>query len=107
LAKFELFQWLDDFLIRLCEGFDWDSGNSGKSFRKHSISDAEIEEVFRDKELLILGKQISPETNEPRFGVIGKASEGRIIFISFTIRELKIRPISARLGEKKIRKLYE
>lgn len=107
MAKFELFQWLDDFLLCIRASFDWDSGNSGKSLRKHFVTDAEIEEVFQDKKLLILGKQIAPETNEPRFGVIGMASSGRIIFVSFTIRELKIRPISARLAEKKIRKLYE
>ena len=28
--------------------FDWDEGNSGKSFQRHGIHDWEIEEAFED-----------------------------------------------------------
>ena len=44
---------------------------------------------------------------EPRYYVLGHTIAGRRLFIAFTVREDKIRVISARDMSKKERKIYE
>ena len=44
---------------------------------------------------------------EPRYYVLGHTIAGRRLFIAFTVREEKIRVISARDMSKKERKIYE
>jgi uncharacterized protein len=86
--------------------FEWDDGNSSKSEDKHGISIEMIEEAFMDSSLLALGEQYEPVVNEGRYGVVAKSDE-LILFICFTIREGKIRPISARPANKNERGIYE
>jgi uncharacterized DUF497 family protein len=54
-----------------------------------------------------LGIQVAPATNEPRFGVLGTDFSGRKLSVCFTIREGKIRIISARPMSKNERMNYE
>lgn len=78
-------------------GFDWDAGNREKC-RKHGVSVAEVEELFR-RPLLII-PDAAHSQGEERLRAIGKTAIGRSIFLVFTIRERGgkrfIRPISAR-----------
>lgn len=67
--------------------FDWDEGNLDKSRRKHGVTPEEAESVFLDEKSLII---------EERFIIVGRSNEDRNLFIVFTIREEKIRIISAR-----------
>ncbi len=76
------------------------SGNESKSQQKHGITTSEAEEVFYDKDILPLGIQVQPLPNEIRFGVIGKSANDKILFVSFTIRDLKIIIISTRKASK-------
>lgn len=87
-------------------GFDWDKGNIDKSFVKHGVTPNEAEEVFLDEKIQI-EKDIKHQEAEERFIAIGKISETRILFVIFTIREDKIRIISARIANLKERRLYE
>lgn len=107
MAKFEYSKFLDLLLEFKFHDFEWDKGNILKSKLKHSVSTDEAEESFYDEDLLVLGKQVSPRTTESRFGILGKTLTGKILFVSFTMRDAKIRIISARSANKTERKIYE
>ena len=88
-------------------GFDWDSGNARKN-EKHGVSTAESEQVFFNAPLLLIA-DIKHNQDEVRFHALGKSDEGRLLHITFTLREAgkKIRVISARDMHKKERAIYE
>ena len=89
-------------------GFDWDDGNRAKC-RKHGLTFAEIEAVFRHPHRM--APDIAHSTSETRFLAIGKGSGKRPIFVAFTLREIAdktlIRPISARYMHAKEVEHYE
>jgi len=89
-------------------GFEWDAGNERKSLDKHSVSQAEAEQVFFNRPLLT-SPDAKHSQSEPRFHALGKTNEGRLIHITFTIRGEGglIRVISARAMHRKERGLYE
>ncbi|MBI5452271.1 BrnT family toxin [Candidatus Gottesmanbacteria bacterium] len=86
--------------------FEWDKGNIDKSYEKHGITPNEAEEVFLDKNILIL-EDIKHSKREERFMAIGKIAAGSVLFLAFTVRKDNIRIISARKANKKERRLYE
>ena len=85
--------------------FEWDSGNQTKNLKKHGISSQEAEETFFCPKLIIPDQRHS--NAESRFGMYGQTNAGKILFIAFTIRNRRVRIISARPGDKKERKIYE
>lgn len=87
-------------------GFEWDKWNVDKSYQKHGITPREAEEVFVDK-YLFFQDDIKHSKEEGRFIGIGKSNDNRTLFTVFTKRDNKIRIISARLANKKERRLYE
>lgn len=87
-------------------GFDWDENNREKNWEKHQVSAGECEEVFFNLPLL-LEEDPSHSQKEPRYYVLGHTIAGRRLFVAFTIREDKIRVISARDMSKKERSIYE
>ncbi len=88
-------------------GFDWDEGNTGESVAKHSVSQAEAEQVFFNEPLLLL-----PDTKhsqqEPRYHVLSKTDDGRLLHVTFTLRGsgTLIRVISARDMHRNERTVY-
>ena len=56
---------------------------------------------------LPLGIQITPIANEQRLGLIGPALNGKLLQVAFTLRDGKVRVISARPAHKKERIQYE
>ena len=94
-------------LLRI-EGFDWDEGNSRKSFEKHEVSQAEAEQVFFNDPLLIVA-DIDHSVRELRLHALGCTDAGRLLHISFTLRGegRLIRVISARTMNRKERYRYE
>lgn len=83
--------------------FDWDTGNLLKC-QKHGLAQEEIEAFFLQEPLFV-----SPDLNhshlERRFYALGKAHKGKRAIVVFTIRDERIRPISARyMHEKEIRR---
>lgn len=108
MAKFKFVEWLLFWLQETSHfEFDWDDGNRTKSAAKHAVETAEAEEVFTLGEAAPMGVQVSPETPEERLGTVGVTSGGRILHVVFTLREGKVRPISARPAHKKEREFYE
>ncbi len=87
-------------------GFEWDKGNRDKSHLKHSVSQNEAEQVFVDEKLQV-ERDIKHQEIEDRFIAIGQNSKKTVLFIIFTMRNDKIRIISARIANKKERRLYE
>ena len=108
MTQFEFVAWLVKWLLsQESFEFDWDSGNSTKSYVKHGIKVDAAEQVFRNRDFLVpLGIQISPSTDEPRFGAFGMDLTGALLFVSFTIRNRRIRVISIRAMNKTERKEY-
>ena len=88
-----------------CEGFDWDKGNFDKSWIKHKVSPSESEQVFFNEDLLIV-EDLEHSQKEDRFYALGRTDAGRFLFISFVIRENRIRVISARNMSRQERKDY-
>jgi uncharacterized DUF497 family protein len=86
-------------------GFDWNEGNQEKN-KKHGVTNAEIEEILFNPPFVIL-----PDTKhsdaELRSYCFGKTFRDRMLLLVFTIRNNKIRPISARAMNRKERSYYE
>ena len=85
--------------------FQWDEGNGQKNFVRHGITREESEQVFFNPYVLKPDKIHS--SREDRFHLIGKTDAGKILFMSFTIRNNKIRIISAQPRIKKKGKLMK
>ena len=97
-------------MINLSEivGFDWDSGNSRKSAKKHDVSQAEAEQLFFNVPLLLLSDSKHSQ-KEARYHALGKTDTARQLHVTFTLRsgETLIRVISARDMHRKERTIYE
>lgn len=93
-------------LLSECEGFDWNKHNTDKNRIKHGVNFIECEEAFFN-EPLITFNDIKHSDEELRFYSLGHTNMGRLLFIVFTLRNNKIRVISARDMCKKEREAYE
>lgn len=85
--------------------FIWDKGNKDKSWLKHEVTNSESEEIFFDA-----NKRISKDKfhsgKEERFIILGRTKEEKLLFVVFTIRDKKVRIISARDISRKEKQLY-
>ena|SRR3989338_2187403 len=86
--------------------FDWDESNLEKNWKKHSVHYKEAEEVFFNKPVKIY-RDVQHSQYEQRFTALGITDSKRQLYTSFTIRNSKVRIISARDQSKKERRLYE
>lgn len=93
-------------IINSCEGFQWDQGNSLKSWLKHRVNEGEAEQIFFNEPLLLLEDE-THSIQEKRFWAIGCTDRARLLLVVFTIRKGLIRVISARDASKKERQVYE
>ena len=87
------------------EGFEWDQGNL-EHIKKHKVNYKECEGVFFNKPLTVNEDETHSQA-EDRFRVYGQTSRYRLLFMIFTIRNNRIRVISARDQNKKERIEYE
>lgn len=86
-------------------GFDWDTGNQGKNWEKHGVTDSECEQVFFNQPLFVFADTEHSE-EEQRYYVLGRTDRGRRLFVVLTPRGDKIRVISAREMTKRERAFY-
>jgi uncharacterized DUF497 family protein len=97
-------------MINLSEivGFDWDSGNSRKSAKKHDVSQFEAEQMFFNVPLLLLPDSKHSQ-KEARYHALGRTDTARQLHVTFTLRSggALIRVISARDMHRKERAIYE
>lgn len=87
-------------------GFDWNQVNKRKNLIKHKVYWKECEEVFYNKPLDFFQDE-KHSVREKRYGAFGQTNKKRRLTIIFTVRNNKIRVISARDQNKKERKQYE
>lgn len=85
-------------------GFEWDKHNSEKILKKHNITIKEAEGIFADSKFVLSEARYSGK--EVRYAILGTKGVKKLIAI-FTIRNNKIRIISARPQSRKERKVYE
>lgn len=94
------------YVLENVDGFERDAGNSAKSWGKHKVSQLECEEVFFNDPLAVVEDE-RHSSAEKRCGALGKTGMGRKLFVVFTVRNRKIRVISARDMSRKERAIYE
>ena len=87
------------------DGFDWDKGNLTKNWDQHQVSGAECEEVLLNMPLL-LADDFKHSTKEARHYALSQTNNGRLLFVAFTVRDTRIRVISARQMSRKERQIY-
>ena len=93
-------------LLAAVEGFQWDSGNSGKSLDRHRVSQNEAEEAFLNRPVVV-ADDTRHSVVERRFALLGVTNEGRALTVIFTTRGALVRVISARDMSRKERGAYE
>ena len=86
--------------------FEWDKGNIDKNLKKHKVTNQESEEVFFNIPI-VFSEDKKHSVKEKRYMLWGKTNTSRKLTIFFTIRNNKIRIISARDMHKKERGEYE
>ena len=82
-------------ILANCIGFEWDQGNIAKNWDKHDVSASECEQIFFNKPLIVKRDRKHSKL-ENRYYVLGKTNMNRLLFAVFTVRNEKIRIISAR-----------
>ncbi len=93
-------------ILQECTGFEWDDSNKDKSWIKHRVSNSECEQIFFNHPLVV-HVDAKHSDFEQRYYALGITDLGRKLFVVFTIRNKKIRIISARDMSRKERKIYE
>ena len=86
--------------------FEWDEKKATENFRKHDVSFDEATSVFGDP-LAITYHDPGHSLEEDRFITFGNSSQGRLIVVSLTDRDARIRLISAREMTRKEKSDYE
>jgi uncharacterized DUF497 family protein len=86
--------------------FEWDERNKNKNLIHHVYAD-EAEEVFLNRPLIIFQDKKHSSNKESRQLALGNTFKDRRLSIIFTIRNNKIRVISARDMNKKESIRYE
>lgn len=85
--------------------FKWDKGNLDKNWVRHSVTNKEAEEAFENEPKFIF-KDEKHSVTEARYMLWGLTNSSRRLAVIFTLREDKVRVISARDMHKKERESY-
>ena len=82
-------------ILANCTGFEWDQGNVTKNWERHDVSSIECEQIFFNKPIIVK-RDKAHSLLENRYYALGRKNVDRLLFVVFTIRNDKIRVISAR-----------
>ncbi len=93
-------------ILTKCTGFEWDKYNADKIWLKHHVSLWECEQIFFNLPLVV-SEDVKHSWQENRFFALGQTDAERFLFVVFTIRNNKIRVISARDMNRKERRVYQ
>ena len=86
------------------DDFEWDETKARLNLQKHALSFEVAREAFEDFYAYEWADE-REEYGEERFNITGLV-RGRLITVTYTIRETKIRIISARKAELRERRRY-
>lgn len=81
--------------LKACTGFQWDDGNAAKNWDQHRVSQAECEQVFLNRPLIV-GRDRHHSLTETRYYALGQTDASRRLFVIVTVRGDQLRVISAR-----------
>jgi uncharacterized DUF497 family protein len=84
--------------------FEWDNRKAAANFAKHGVSFDKAREVFDDP-FAVDRLDDRADYGEQRFVIIGMV-DGRLLFVSYTMRGDNIRIISARGAEPREQRQY-
>ena len=86
--------------------FEWDPDKAARNIAKHGVSFHEAASVFGDP-LALTYFDPDHSDDEDRFLTFGESNKGRVLVVSHTDREDRVRIISARRATRRERKTYE
>jgi uncharacterized DUF497 family protein len=86
------------------DDFEWDDAKAAANLARHGISFETARKVFKDP-IAVDESDSREEYGEDRFTLIGMA-DGRLLLVAYTMREDRIRIISARGAEPYEHRLY-
>lgn len=86
--------------------FEWDSDKAASNIAKHAVSFEEAATVFGDP-LSLTVHDPEHSQDEDRYITMGSSTDHRLLLVSHTDREDRVRIISARLATRRERKAYE
>jgi len=95
---------LDEFFESL-EGFQWDEGNSEKAWVRHEVSQAECEQLFLNRPIVVTFGEDHSKL-ERSFVALGHTDSGRQLTVVFTVRGSLLRVISGRPMSRRERGIY-
>jgi uncharacterized DUF497 family protein len=75
--------------------FDWDDANL-EHIEAHNVTQEEAEEALTDPARI--GLPVYNTSGETRYGSLGRTESGRILAVIFTIRNGRVRVVTAREG---------
>ena len=86
--------------------FEWNPDKADINLRKHNISFHEATTVFDDS-LSVTFPDPDRSMGEERYVIIGMSELGKVLIVSHTDRENRIRIISARTANRQEKRFYE
>lgn len=73
------------------EGFEWDVHNVGHIAR-HGVTPQEVEDAVCSAHVVIPAQAVQ---GEKRWKLFGRSEAGRYLVVVFTLRQIRLRPITA------------
>jgi uncharacterized protein len=86
--------------------FEWNPDKADLNLRKHNISFHEATTVFNDS-LSVTFPDPDHSIGEERYVIIGISELGKLLIVSHTDRENRIRIISSRTANRQEKRFYE
>jgi uncharacterized protein len=86
--------------------FEWNPDKATINLEKHNVSFPEASTVFEDV-LSVTFPDPNHSIGEERYVIIGMSGSGRLLIVSHTDRENRIRIISARSANRQEKRFYE
>ena len=86
--------------------FEWDQAKARENLSKHGIPFDEAKTVFNDP-LYVDFFDPDHSDNEERYIIVGQSQQNRLLVVSYTERDNKIRLISAREATRREQIAYE
>ncbi len=81
--------------LAACTGFDWDDANVIKNWEYHRVTPEEAEDIFFN-DPFVLRSDLGHSKFEKRYFALGQTTNGRRLFVAFTVRRNLIRVISVK-----------
>ncbi len=78
--------------------FEWDERKARANLRKHRVDFADAATIFEDDLAVTM---VDEDSEEDRYVTIGMDAVGRVLVVAYTIRDRRIRIISARRAAKR------